>query len=199
MRPACGRSCRSGPRGRKNSLKTHLRLIAGMAALLMLFPFGGKASAVAASKEKWRMEGVEAGEEASAVSETPIVLRDTLRTEKQRRQFRQALALAPKHFACDKYTSDGVSRASATRLRFNDTMRNVLKFDFVREDEFLYKQMRRLYLVTRPFGVTGDLSVRYKTLSGGGIAVEYTISNLCIWGRRASDRLIREILTANGA
>ena len=150
---------------------------------LLLFPLAGRARTVAEER----------------ASETPIVLRDTLRTEKQRKQFRQALALAPKHFACDQYSADGVSRASATRLRFNDTMRNVLKFDFVRQDETLNKQMRRLYLVTRPFGVTGDLSVRYKTLSGGAIAVEYRISKLCIWGRRASDRLIREILKANGA
>ena len=163
-----------------NALLRHATLVA---ALLLLFPFAGRAATVA----------------EEPASETPIVLRDTLRTERQRKEFRQALALAPKNFACDHYSADGVSRASATRLRFNDTMRNVLKFEFVRQDEILYKQMRRLYVVTRPFGVTGDLSVRYKTLSGGAVAVEYRISNLCIWGRRASDRLIREILKANGA
>ena len=161
-----------------------------MAVFLLIFPFAGRSGDAA---------DVVASTAEEPASETPIVLRDTLRTERQRKEFRQALALAPKNFACDHYSADGVSRASATRLRFNDTMRNVLKFEFVRQDEILYKQMRRLYLVTRPFGVTGDLSVRYKTLSGGAVAVEYRISNLCIWGRRASDRLIREILKANGA
>jgi hypothetical protein len=51
--------------------------------------------------------------------------------------------------------------------------------------------------VTRPFGVTGNLTVRYKTLPGGALAVEYEISELYIWGRRASNRLIRELLKAN--
>ena len=179
-------------------MKALLRYSAWMAALLLLFPIAGRAKVVVWAETEAVPEAWAAAAEEPA-SETPILLRDTLRTEKQRKQFRQALALAPKNFACEHYTSDSRSYASATRLRFNDTMRNVLKFDFVREDETLYKQMRRLYLVTRPFGVTGDLRVRYKTLSGGAIAVEYRITHLCIWGRRASDRLIREILKANGA
>ena len=179
-------------------MKALLRYSAWMAALLLLFPIAGRAKVVVWAETEAVPEAWAAAAEEPA-SETPILLRDTLRTEKQRAQFRQALALAPKHFACDHYSADGRSYASTTRLRFNDTMRNVLKFDFVREDEVLYKQMRRLYLVTRPFGVTGDLSVRYRTLSGGAIAVEYRITKLSIWGRRASDRLIREILKANGA
>ena len=85
-----------------------------------------------------------------------------------------------------------------THLRFNDSMRLVLQLDFIQQDARLHKQMRRLYLVTRPFGVTGDLTVRYREVPRG-LAIEYRITDLRIWGRRASDRLIREILKANGA
>ena len=155
-------------------MKTGLRLWFVLVTALLLFSVTGRAA-------------------------VPIVLRDTLRTESQRAQFRQALTQAPKAFLYDNYSADGKSYASVTKLRFNDSMRNVLKFDFVQADPFLHKQMRRLYLVTRPFGVTGDLSVKYKTLRSGAVTVEYTITNLCIWGRPASDRLIREILKANGA
>ena len=126
-----------------------------------------------------------------------VILRDTLRTEAQRKQLRQALEMAPKTLICDEYRSDGKTYASVHKLRFNDSMRRVLRtVDFIREDEFLHKQLRRLYFVTRPFGVTGDLTVRYKPVSTG-LAVEYEISELYIWGRRASNRLIREILKAN--
>ena len=166
-------------------MRTVLHYIAALMVVLLLFPLTGRAA-----------EAVSMG---SASAATPIVLRDTLRTEAQRSQFRQALAKAPKAFIYDNYSADGKSYASVTHLRFNDSMRNVLKFDFVRKDFSLYKQMRRLYLVTRPFGVTGDLSVKYKTLRNGSVALEYQITNLCIWGRPASDRLIREILKANGA
>ena len=147
---------------------------------LLLFSLGGRAA-------------------ASLAPERPeiIRLRDTLRTDGQRFQFRRALELAPQHFVCEKYQSDGRSYATVRRLRFNDTMRRVLKFDFVQQDAFLHRQMRKFYLVTRPFGVSGDLTVRYKTLSDGALAVQYDISNLYIWGHRASDRLIRELLKAN--
>ena len=133
-----------------------------------------------------------------AAEPAPIILRDTLRTERQRAQFTQALHLAPTAFVFDKFSSDGDSYASVTRLRFNDSMRNVLKFDFVREDPFLHKQMRRLFLVTRPFGVTGDLRVDYRK-APEGLIVQYRIDHLYIWGRRASDRLVREILRVNTA
>jgi hypothetical protein len=126
-----------------------------------------------------------------------IRLRDTLRTEAQRKQFRQALEMAPKTFFCEEYRADGKSYATAHKLRFNESMRRVLRtVDFIREDEFLHKQLRRLYFVTRPFGVTGDITVRYKPVPTG-LAVEYEISNLYIWGHRASNRLIRELLKAN--
>lgn len=149
---------------------------------LLLFSLGGRAAGPTADMTP---------------AQQTIRLRDTLRTEGQRAEFRRALELAPQHFVCEKYNSDGRTYATARRLRFNDTMRQVLKFDFVQQDAFLLKQMRRLYLVTRPFGVSGDLTVRYKTLSGGALAVQYEISNLYIWGHRASDRLVREILKAN--
>ena len=166
-------------------MRTILRFFTALTVVLLLFPLAGRAAGT-----------VSAGVASAA---TPIVLRDTLRTETQRSQFRRALSLAPKAFLYDSYSADGKSYASVTKLRFNDSMRNVLKFDFVQGDPFLHKQMRRLYLVTRPFGVTGDLSVKYKTLRNGALALEYQITNLCIWGRPASDRLIREILKANGA
>ena len=134
----------------------------------------------------------------AAAKTTPIVLRDTLKTVSQRSQFNKALKLAPSTFVYDDYAADGKTYASVTHLRFNDSMRNVLKYDFVQKDAFLHKQLRRLYLVTRPFGVTGDLTVRYRQVPKG-LAVEYTITDLRIWGRPASDRLIREILKANGA
>ena len=134
----------------------------------------------------------------AAAKTTPIVLRDTLKTVSQRSQFNKALKLAPSTFVYDDYSADGKTYASVTHLRFNDSMRNVLKYDFVQKDAFLHKQLRRLYLVTRPFGVTGDLTVRYRQVPKG-LAVEYTITDLRIWGRPASDRLIREILKANGA
>ena len=50
----------------------------------------------------------------------------------------------------------------------------------------------------RMSNVSGDLAVRYRQLPGGAIALQYEISNLYIWGHRASDRLIRELLKANG-
>ena len=139
---------------------------------------------------------------AATTVDTPdqevIRLRDTLRSEAHRRQFQQALEMAPKTFFCDEYRADGRSFASVRKLRFNESMRRVLRtVDFIREDEFLHRQLRRLYFVTRPFGVTGNLTVRYKTLPGGALAVEYEISELYIWGRRASNRLIRELLKAN--
>ena len=133
-----------------------------------------------------------------ALATTPIVLRDTLRTAAQRTQFSKALKMAPSTFVYDGYSADGKSYASVTHLRFNDSMRRVLQLDFIQQDARLHKQMRRLYLVTRPFGVTGDLTVRYREVPRG-LAIEYRITDLRIWGHRASDRLIREILKANGA
>ena len=134
----------------------------------------------------------------AAQDQEVIRLRDTLRSEAHRRQFQQALEMAPKTFFYDEYHADGRSYASVRKLRFNESMRRVLRtVDFIREDEFLHRQLRRLYFVTRPFGVTGNLTVRYKTLPGGALAVEYEISELYIWGRRASNRLIRELLKAN--
>ena len=139
------------------------------------------------------------GAEKSAPRDpAPIILRDTLRPAKQKSQFAKALKMAPDTFVYDDYQSDGSSFAAVRKLRFNDTMRNVLKFDFVQADPFLHKQMRRLYFVTRPFGVSGDLRVDYRTAKEG-VLVEYRIDNLYIWGRRASDRLVREILRVNTA
>ena len=146
------------------------------------------------------LAGITAGasEKGAAREPAPIILHDTLRTAKQKAQFAKALKLAPTTFVYDDYQSDGSSFAAVRKLRFNDTMRNVLKFDFVQADPFLHKQMRRLYFVTRPFGVTGDLRVDYRTVKEG-VLVEYRIDNLYIWGRRASDRLVREILRVNTA
>ena len=127
-----------------------------------------------------------------------IRLRDTLKTDAQRKQFRQALEMAPTTFVYDSYDADGRSFARCNKLRFNDSMKRLLQQEFVQKDAALHKQMRRLYLMTRPFNITGDLSVRYKTLPDGSLAVQYDISELYIWNHRASDRLIREVLKANG-
>ena len=127
-----------------------------------------------------------------------IRLRDTLKTKAQRNQFSKALKMAPSTFVYESYDTDGRTYAGCTKLRFNDSMRKVLQLEFVQKDAFLHKQLRRLYLMTRPFNVSGDLAVRYKTLPDGSMAVQYDISELYIWNHRASDRLIREILKANG-
>ena len=134
---------------------------------------------------------------ASSSHET-IRLRDTLKTDAQRKQFRQALKMAPTTFVYDSYDADGKSYASCKKLRFNDSMRQLLQQDFIQKDATLHKQMRRLYRLTRPFGVSGDLKVRYRQVPAG-LLVDYEITNLYLWNHRASDRLIREILKANGA
>lgn len=127
-----------------------------------------------------------------------IRLRDTLKTDAQRKQFLQALEMAPTTFVYDSYDADGRSFARCNKLRFNDSMKRLLQQEFVQKDAALHKQMRRLHRLTRPFNVSGDLAVRYRQLPGGAIALQYEISNLYIWGHRASDRLIRELLKANG-
>jgi hypothetical protein len=127
-----------------------------------------------------------------------IRLRDTLKTDAQRKQFLQALKIAPTTFVYDSYDADGKSYASCIKLRFNDSMKKLLQQEFVQKDATLHKQMRRLYRLTRPFGVSGDLKVRYRQVPAG-LLVEYEITNLYLWNHRASDRLIREILKANGA
>ena len=161
---------------------------------------GPSATAAGPSIEAPGPSAAASGLSAEAPATEPQMrFRDTLRTAQQKAQFRRALELAPTTFICDRFTSDGRGHASVRKLRFNDTMRRVIHLDFVQQDPFLHKQMRRLYFVTRPFGVTGDLSVRYHSLPDGSIATLYEISELRIWGRRASDRLIAEILRANGA
>ena len=126
-----------------------------------------------------------------------IRLRDTLKTDVQRKQFRQALEMAPTTFVYDSYDADGRSFARCNKLCFNDSMKRLLQQEFVQKDAALHKQMRRLHRLTRPFNVSGDLAVRYRQLPGG-LLVEYEITNLYLWNHRASDRLIRELLKANG-
>lgn len=178
-----------------------IKSIKHLAVTLFLLVVAGFPAVFAASPEGRPLSPGESGNPSSFSAKPAgeaIRLRDTLKNETERVQFRNALKLAPKTFVCDKFTADGRSYASCTKLRFNDSMRKVLALDFVQQDPYLHKQLRRLYRLVRPFTVTGDLKVTYRQVPAG-IAVEYEITNLYIWGRRASDRLIREILRITGA
>ncbi len=191
MPPDCGPSCRSGRIGRRNNnISIEMRRLFALGAisiaLLLSSVFSGRAAAQTKSSFS-----------ASSGHEM-IRLRDTLKTDAQRKQFRQALEMAPTTFVYDSYDADGRSFARCNKLRFNDSMKRLLQQEFVQKDAALHKQMRRLHRLTRPFNVSGDLAVRYRQLPGGAIALQYEISNLYIWGHRASDRLIRELLKANG-
>ena len=123
---------------------------------------------------------------------------DTLRTEGQRKQMMKAIELAPTTFTYTRFDGDGKSYVSVVGLRFNESMREALKSDILAQDPDLARRMRRLYLVVRPLSVSGDLTVRYKNIPEG-MAVEYQISQLYMWGRRAPDRLVRQMLKDNNA
>lgn len=160
--------------------------------MLLFFPLWGMAAALDDPSEQVASSSFT----AKAGHET-IRFRDTLKTPAQRNQFRTALKMAPSTFVCESFKTDGRTYAGCTRLRFNDSMRRVLQLGFVQKDAFLQKQLRRLFLLSRPFNLSGDLMVHYREVPAG-LAIEYEISELYIWGRRASDRLIREVLKANG-
>ena len=75
-------------------------------------------------------------------------------------------------------------------------MKNALKSELLNDDPALKKRMKRLFNIVRPFNAIGDLKVTYKMVPAG-IAVEYHINNLRIWGRKANMKEVKDIEKAN--
>lgn len=134
------------------------------------------------------------GRNAAAIDQLHFV--DTVRSEGKKAQFMKALELAPQAFSYSDLQTDGKSYTTVIGLRFNESMRNALKSDIVAADPGLKKRMKRLFNVVRPFNAVGDLNVTYKMVPAG-IAVEYHIYNLHIWGRKASLKEVKDIEKAN--
>lgn len=106
---------------------------------------------------------------------------DTLRTEKKRAQFRDALRLAPDVFVYDKLEARGDSTVTVRGLQFNASMKSTLNSEFVASDPRLAKKLRKISRLTRPLNAVCDLTVNYHNVPEG-IAVLYLIRNISIMG-----------------
>lgn len=135
-------------------------------------------------------------EDAYAIDQ--LSFRDTIRTGYKRVQFLTAIDLAPQTFYYDDYTDDGAGCVTIKGLRFNDSMKRTLKCDVVDQDPGLRKRLKRMYNAVRPFNAIGNLEVRYNIMDIG-IAVEYHISEIRIWGRKASLKEVKDIEKSNSA
>lgn len=128
-------------------------------------------------------------ERASAVQ---IHYRDTLKNKDEQINFRKALEIAPETFVYDEYTADGSSYAIAKGFRFNESMKRTLNCEIVANTPKLQKKMKRLFMLVKPLGASGDLKVTYRTVKQG-IIVDYYITNIRIWGIKASSKAVKDI------
>lgn len=134
------------------------------------------------------------GRNAAAIDQLHFT--DTVRSENKRIQFLKAIELAPEAFSYSDLDTDGKSYTAISGLRFNESMKNALKSELLDDDPALKKRMKRLFNIVRPFNAIGDLKVTYKMVPAG-IAVEYHINNLRIWGRKANMKEVKDIEKAN--
>ena len=129
---------------------------------------------------------------ANRASAAQLHYKDTLKNESERVNFRKALEIAPQTFVYDEYITDGATYAIAKGLRFNDSMKRTLSCEIVAGNPSLQKKMKRLFMFMRPLGASGDLTVKYRTVTQG-IIVDYYIANIRIWGIRASSKAVKDI------
>ena len=129
---------------------------------------------------------------AGSASAAQLHFRDTLKREDERVNFRKALEIAPETFVYDEYLTDNASYATAKGLRFNDSMKRTLQCEIVADNPRLYKKMKRLFTFMRPLGASGDLNITYRTVKEG-LIVDYYISNIRIWGRKAGNKAVKNI------
>ena len=110
----------------------------------------------------------------------PMHFTDTLKTEKEIRQFRRAVEIAPDTFVCDDIrTIPGMTEVRG--MRFNASLDNTLETDIVQSDPSLQKKFLRIRGWTRALRPACDLRVTYRDLPDGKIYVEYDISRIRVF------------------
>ena len=113
---------------------------------------------------------------------------DTVRSQRKQDQFMKAIELAPKVFVYKEIVWEDSSTVTVKGMRFNPSMDNTLKCEIVADDPALGKRLKTLNTVTRPLNGVVDLTVSYHRVPAG-IAVDYLISNISIFGiGRRSDK-----------
>ena len=119
--------------------------------------------------------------EALAKNPKSLHYTDTIRSARKQNQFLKAIELAPSVFVYDEIVWDDPSTVTVKGMRFNPSMDNTLKCEFVIDDPGLGKRLKRLNSVTRPLNGIVDLTVSYHNVPAG-IAVDYKIRNISIFG-----------------
>lgn len=106
---------------------------------------------------------------------------DTLRTEKKRAQFADALRLAPDVFVYSSIQTKGDTSVTVKGLQFNASMKGTLNSEFVESDPRLAKKLRKISRLTKPLNAVVDLTVNYHNVPEG-LAVAYYIRNISLMG-----------------
>ena len=119
--------------------------------------------------------------EASARKTGDLHFADTLRTEKKRAQFTQAMKLAPEVFVYSSIETQGDTSVTVKGMQFNASMKSTLNSEFVASDPRLAKKLKKISRWTKPLNAVCDLTVNYHNVPEG-IAVAYLIRNISIMG-----------------
>ncbi len=106
---------------------------------------------------------------------------DTLRTEKKRAQFTEAMRIAPEVFVYSSIVTQGDTSVTVKGMQFNASMKGTLNSDFVASDPRLAKKLKKISRWTKPLNAVCDLTVNYHNVPEG-IAVAYYIRNISVMG-----------------
>jgi len=117
---------------------------------------------------------------------------DTLRSERKKNQLKALLEQGPKEFVYKDIKWNGADKegfksVELTAVKFNDSMRAMLKNEVVLADAGLTKRLTKLYKLLRPLSVTMDLKLDYKYCTDYNV-VRYHLNNIRVWGRKASTK-----------
>lgn len=126
-----------------------------------------------------------------AAAEDQLFYLDTLKNASEQKMIRIAIKEAPSAFVYKTIDwsdlSDGYKCVSMTGIRFNDSMKALIRSGVVSDDPRLNKKLKRIWTIVRPLGVTLDLTLDWKE-EPKYIITRYHINNIRIWGRKASTK-----------
>ena len=118
---------------------------------------------------------------------------DTLKNANEQKMLRIAVKEAPTAFVYSTLTkgeiSDGYKTIDMTGIRFNDSMKSLIKSGALSEDPSMNKKLKRIWNIVRPLGVTMDMVLEYKECPNY-IVTRYHINNIRVWGMKASSKQI---------
>lgn len=131
------------------------------------------------------------GAKASAADQ--LYYLDTLKNLSEQKMIRLAIKEAPTAFVYKTISwsdlSDGYKCVSMTGIKFNDSMKALIKSGAISEDPRMNKKIKRIWNIVRPLGVTLDLTLDWKE-EPKYIIARYHINNIKVWGHKASTKEI---------